>query len=76
MNILNFDNVSCFISLFIGMSLGLWFGFFLKRKSEEGYIKTIEEYKRKNKKLIFFIRYKLNHITHEEYEEEVEDIEI
>lgn len=76
MNTLNFDNVACSICLIIGMSLGLWLGFFLKWRAEQSYIKTIQEYKRKNKKLIFFIRYKLNHINYEEYDREVKDIEV
>lgn len=72
---MNFDNVACSICLFIGMALGFWIGLFLKYQSEESYIKTIEEYKRKNAKLIYFIRYKLHHYTHDEEEGE-EDIEI
>lgn len=73
---MDFDNVACSICLIIGMSIGLWLGFFLKWQAEKAYLITIDEYKRKNKKLIYFIRYKLKHITYDEYEKEVKDIEI
>lgn len=74
MNTMNFDNIACVICLFIGFSLGIWLDSSIHSHSEDKYIKTIEEYKRKNTKLIYFIRYKMAHYVHvdedegEEYE--------
>ena len=62
---LNFDNIECLICLFIGFSFGFLTASCIKWHSEAKYTETIEEYKRKNAKLIYFIRYKLGHYVHD-----------
>lgn len=60
MNTLNFDNIACVISLFVGLGLGFWLSLSFCSFQRRKYEKIISDLDRKNKKLIHFIKFKLN----------------